>query len=234
MPLILTIRNALLRSASLLALTFVGCSVVTPGVAQLDRYQQARAAGQWQVIADDAPVSDCQPVVDGCARLYAIYGEANQHLAFASRTPNTFCPPLAANGRLNNAAAGFSKSEQFADVSLTPEAKVKIKELYAQALYCLAEHASSIEQGAALVRQSAGQAAGLPRPDALFWQAMSQLYLAQPGAGSDAQRCAAARSADEAASAAQSAGVNSEQSQTLGDVSHFADQLRRSIAGCME
>jgi hypothetical protein len=46
MPQILTIRHVLLRSASLLALTFVGCSVVAPGVTQLDRYQQARATGQ--------------------------------------------------------------------------------------------------------------------------------------------------------------------------------------------
>ena len=94
------------------------------------------------------------------------------------------------------AVASFSKSEQFADGSLPPEAKVKIKELHAHALYCLAENASTIEQGTALVRQSAAQATGLPRPDALFWQAMSQLYLARPGAGSDVQRCAAARSAE--------------------------------------
>jgi hypothetical protein len=221
-----------------LVLALVGCqqdgNFLNPVVGQLDRYQQARTAGQWQAIADEAPVSDCQLVVEGCARLYAIYGEANQHLAFASLAPNAFCPPPAANGRLYNAAASFSKSEQFADVSLTPEAKVKLKDLHTQTLYCLAENASSIEQGTALVLQSAGQAAGLPRPDALFWQALSQLYLARPGAGSDAQRCAAARSAGEAASAARSAGVNSKQSQTLGRVSHDADQLRRLIAGCME
>jgi hypothetical protein len=165
---------------------------------------------------------------------FTIYGDANHHLAFASLAPNAFCPPSAANGRLNNAAASFSESEQYDDVSLTPEAKVKLMELHAQALYCLAENASSLEQGTALVRQIAEQVEGFPRPDALFWQAMSQLYLARPGADSDAQRCAAARSAGEAASAARSAGVNSGQSQTLGRVSHDADQQRRMIAGCME
>ncbi|MVV49707.1 hypothetical protein EJA72_15895 [Pseudomonas sp. PB120] len=222
------------RAAPLLLLALVGCQAVNPGVAQLDRYQQARDAGQWQAIADDAPTNKCQPVVEGCARLYGIYGEANQHLAFASLAPNAFCPPPVANGRLNTAAASFAKSEQFGDASLSAEAKSRLQNLHAQALYCLAENASSIEQGTALVRQSAAQAAALPRPDALFWQAMSQLYLARPGAGSDAQRCAAARSASDAARAARSAGVTGEQSQTLGRVSHDAEQLRRLIAGCAE
>ncbi|POG21235.1 hypothetical protein C2855_21190 [Aeromonas bestiarum] len=234
MPPILSTRYLPSRCTPLLALTFVGCTMLNPGVAQLERYQQARADGQWEAIADDAPVDDCQPVTEGCAKLYTIYGEANLLLAFASRAADAFCPPPVANGRLNSAAASFSKSEKFTDLSLTAEAKVKIKALHAQALYCLAENASSIEQGMVLVHQSAAQAAGLPRPDALFWQAMSHLYLARPGVGTDAQRCAAAHLAGESANAARAAGVNDELSQTLDRVLHDAEQVRRSIAGCME
>lgn len=238
MPLTLTTGHVLLRTVPFLAFALAGCSHIADGldpvVGQLNRYQQARSAGNWQAITDEAPISGCQPVVEGCAKLYAIYGEANQHLAFASLAPNAFCPPPGINGRLNTAVASYTKSEQFGDASLAPAGKVSLKNLQAQALYCLAENASSIEQGKVFVRQSAEVATALSRADALFWQAMSQLYLARPGAGNDAQRCAAAHSADEAARAAQRIGVNSQQSQILDRVSHDADQLHQLIPGCTE
>ncbi len=227
-------RYAMICMALLLGLIVAGCSVINPGVAQLERYQQAQAAGEWQAIADDTPVGECPSGAAGCAQRYAIHGEANQQLAFDSRAPDAFCPPSVAKGRLESAVASFSKSEQFADGSLTPEAQVKLKELHVQALYCLAENAASIEQGKVLVRQGAALASGLPQADALFWQAINQLYLAQPGAGSDAQRCTAARLADQASSGARTAGVNGERIQTLSRVSHDAELVRRSIAGCVE
>ena len=95
MPLTLDHWTRLCCARALLALTLVGCSLggLDPCRRAARPLSTGSSAGTGRPLPMNAPVSDCQPVVDGCARLYAIYGEANQHLAFSSLAPNAFCPP---------------------------------------------------------------------------------------------------------------------------------------------
>lgn len=217
-----------------------GCAQVgqlaDPTVAQLDRYQQARAAGRWQAIADEPPPAACSGGAPGCARLYAIHGEAQHHLAFDGRAAEAVCPPPAALPRLEAAAASLARSraatEASTDGSVDAAAQATLRGLRTQVLYCLAENASGLDEGLRRAREADAEAAGLARADALTWQALSRLYLARPGAGSEAQRCQALRSALEAAAQARQAGSSAEQLRLLDRLQHDAGLRRATISGC--
>ncbi len=215
---------------ALCAATLTGC-VVTPVVDQLDDFQKGRAAGRWQEIADATP-RDCKAEENGCARLYAIHAEANHRLAFDGRANKAVCPPSSTVPQLRLAADEFARSLKTADSSLDAAERSKLHELRTHALYCLAENAATIGDGVRLANAANSEAAALPRPKALLWQAMTQLYLARPGAGNDSQRCQSVKAAAARASEAQALAADSESSALLVRIARDSASLKASINDC--
>lgn len=227
-------------AATMLAGALVaGCAQIAghadPAVAQLDRYQRWRDAGRWEAIAAEPPVADCAAgaAAAGCARVDAIYGEANAQLAFAARAPQAFCPPPAANDRLQAAAASLGRSVATADPGLAPAAADRLRALRVHALYCRAENAATNDEAAALLAQVQAESARLAAPAApAFWRALVRLFESRPGAGDSAGRCRAANEAARSAAEAAAAGADAAQQAVLARVQHDAEQMRRSLVGC--
>ena len=119
-----------------------------------------------------------------------------------------------------------------ADGSVDARASGKNLEQRIQALYCLAESADSIQEGVELARQVESEASGLEQADALLWRASAELYLARPGAGSDADRCGAAKQAAQAADQARQMTSEAEKVKLLARISHDSGIRQASIPGC--
>lgn len=216
--------------AAVCAAALAGC-VANPVVGQLDDFQQARSAGRWQDIAEATP-RDCTSENQGCARLYAIHAEANQRLAFDRRADKAVCPPSSTVPQLQLAADEFARALKSTDTSLDAAERSKLHELRTQTLYCLAENAATISDGVRLANEANSEAAALPRPKSLLWQAMTQLYLARPGAGSDSQRCQSVRTAAARAGEAQALAADSETSALLTRIAHDIAARKASINAC--
>ncbi|WP_431304927.1 hypothetical protein [Sediminicoccus sp. BL-A-41-H5] len=164
-----------------LLLLLAGCtpvaSLLDPPLAQLARWEQATPA---EIAAE--PVA-CPPGHPACARLHARRAEACLGLAMASRAPGAACPGTA--GPLPCAAESYAAAR-----ALTPSPALAAGE--AQARLCLAEFLAPAEAAAEVARAAPAIAAS-PASRATLLGARAALIAARPGAGSDAQRCAATR-----------------------------------------
>jgi DNA polymerase-3 subunit gamma/tau len=168
-----------MRLAFLLLLA--GCAplavVLDPPLAQLARWEGASPA---DIAAE--PVA-CPAGHPACARLHMRRAEACMGLAMASRAPGAACPGAA--GHLPCAAEGYAAAR-----ALAPSPALAAGE--AQARLCLAELLPPAAAAAELARAAPAIAAS-PASRAPLLSARAALIAARPGAGTDAQRCAATR-----------------------------------------
>ncbi len=163
-------------------LLLAGCaplaSVIDPPIAQLDRWQHATPA---EIAAE--PV-DCPAGHDACPRLHTLRAEACMSLAMASRAPGAACPALV--DHLPCAADSYAAAR-----ALAPDPKLAAGE--AQARLCLAEFAATPAEAAREAARAASAATAAPPDRAPILGARAALIAARPGAGTESQRCAAAR-----------------------------------------
>ncbi len=164
-----------------LLLLLAGCAPVAalldPPLAQLARWEQAAPA----TIAAE-PIA-CPAGHPACARLHARRAEACMGLAMAARAPGAACPGT--REHLPCAAESYAAAR-----AITPNPALAAGE--AQARLCLAEFLAPAE-AAREVAQAAPAIAAAPPARAPLLGARAALIAARPGAGSDAQRCAATR-----------------------------------------
>ena len=164
-----------------LILLLAGCTPVAalldPPLAQLARWEGATPA---EIAAE--PVA-CPEGHAACARLHTRRAEACLSLAMAARAPGAACP-----GRpdhLDCAAQSYAAAR-----ALSPSPALAAGE--AQARLCRAEFLAPAE-AAREVARAAPAIALSPPGRAPLYGARAALLAAQPGAGEDSQRCAAAR-----------------------------------------
>lgn len=164
-----------------LLLLLAGCTpmaaLLDPPLAQLARWEQATPA---EIAAEPLACPEGHPA---CARLHARRAEACMGLAMAARAPGAACP--ATREHLPCAAQSYAAAR-----ALTPGPALAAGE--AQARLCLAEFLPPAE-AAREVAHAAPAIAASPPSRAPLLGARAALIAARPGAGSDAQRCAAAR-----------------------------------------
>ena len=161
-----------------LLLLLAGCapvaSLLDPPLAQLARWEGATPAA----IAAE-PVA-CPPGHPACARLHTRRAEACMTLAMQARAPGAACPGT--RDHLPCAADSYAAAR-----ALTPSPVLATGE--AQARLCLAEFLAPAEAAQEIARATpAIAAAGRP-----LLGARAALIAARPGAGTEAQRCAATR-----------------------------------------
>lgn len=223
----------LLAALALLA----GCQqlgrVLDPDVAQLERYQERRAAGDFRGIVAEPVVAACAADSPACARLQAIRAEACLALAMASRAPGAACPAATGEARahLACAQAGFaaamaSRAERFSRAALEAHRQGR-----AHAAYCSAE-LETVTAGVALAREALSLSAGLAPTRRAVIGGAAALYLARPGAGADAVRCARAREASALAEAGLAADPDAEDRAFLTRLASDAAARRATIPGC--
>jgi hypothetical protein len=152
-------------------------ALLDPPLAQLARWEQASPAA----IAAE-PVA-CPAGHPACARLHTRRAEACMGLAMAARAPGAACPGTGEH--LPCAAQSYAAAR-----ALTPGPALAAGE--AQARLCLAEFLPPAE-AAQEVSLAAPAIAAAPPGRAPLLGARAALIAARPGAGNDAQRCAAVR-----------------------------------------
>ncbi|WP_085314239.1 hypothetical protein [Derxia lacustris] len=228
-------RSVFTAAAVLLALA--GCKpALNPVVAQLEQWERLASSGRQDAIAGDAVTGACtsEPARPGCGRLHALHGEALLHMALATRAPGAACPAggeqaAALDGRLAAAAADLAQARGGGDSGIDAAGRTKLAALGAQAQYCRAEIATSFPAAASAARAAQAEAAQAGPAERALWQGRAALLLARPGQGDDVARCAAARQAEQAALAGQSAGSYGEQfARLLAD----ARARRATLANC--
>ena len=164
-----------------LLLLLAGCTPVAAlldaPLAQLARWERASPA---EIAAE--PVA-CPAGHAACARLHARRAEACMGLAMAARAPGAACP--GGRDHLPCAAESYAAAR-----ALTPSPALAAGE--AQARLCLAEFLPPAEAAAEAGRAAPAIAAAPPARAALLG-ARAALIAARPGAGTEAQRCAATR-----------------------------------------
>ncbi len=164
-----------------LILLLAGCTPLAawldPPLAQLARWEGAAPA---QIAAEHV---QCPPGHAACARLHSRHAEACMGLAMAARAPGAACP--AAGDHLACAAQSYAAAR-----ALSPSPLLAAGE--AQARLCLAETLPPAE-AAREVAEAAPAIAASPSGRAGLYAARAALIAARPGAGDDAQRCAATR-----------------------------------------
>lgn len=226
-------RPALALLALLAACQPLG-RMLDPDVAQLDRYQRWRDAGDLQAIAGEPPVASCTAESPACARLNAIRAEACLALAMSTRAPGAVCPAATPETRqlLACAQAGFAAAMAAPAGRFTAADALAHRRGRAQAAYCRAE-LETVAAGVALAREASGLAAGLPPVERAAIGGAAALYLARPGAGADAVRCERAREAARLAEAGLAAGPEAEDRALLTRLAADAAARRATIAGCL-
>lgn len=179
----------------LFAMTLVAlaaCSTLDAPVAQLERWQQQRAAGALSAIADEPVVRDCAPGTgEACQRLHLMRAEACLSLAFAGRAPGAACPGSSAReaGLLSCAASAAQAAEQSAGAVLLPARKLRT-----QARLCAIENLPPAMATPA-ARDLIAEAAPLADAEGALLRGRAALAAARPSAGPEAARCTAARHA---------------------------------------
>lgn len=160
-----------------------GCTlaaeVVDPPVAQLARWRTADPA----TIAAE-PVA-CSPGHPACGRLHAMRAEACLGRALAARAPGAACPGPGQVAALDCAGASYA-------AAVAVQASPPLQAGLAQALLCRAEFDAP---KAAAGRAAQAAVAARLAPNAAFYGAWAALIAARPGAGTNTERCVAARRA---------------------------------------
>lgn len=207
--------------------------VLDPDVAQLERYQARRAAGDLRAIVEEPPVAACAADSLACARLQAIRAEACLALAMASRAPGAACPAATeeARAQLACAQAGFAAAMASRAWAVAPNDAEAHRQGRAQAAYCRAE-LETVSAGVAPAREALSLSAGLSPPRRAVIGGAAALYLARPGAGADAVRCERAREASRLAEAGLAAGPEVEDRAFLTRLAADAAARRATIPGC--
>ncbi len=164
-----------------LLLLLAGCmpvaALLDPPLAQLARWEQASPA---EIAAE--PVA-CPAGHTACARLHARRAEACMGLAMAARVPGAACPGT--REHLPCAAEAYTAAR-----ALAPSPALAAGE--AQARLCLAEFLPPAEAAQEVARAAPAIAAAPPGRAPLLG-ARAALIAARPGAGTEPQRCDAAR-----------------------------------------
>jgi len=207
--------------------------VLDPDIAQLERFQEARAAGNLRAIADEPVVAACAAGSEACARLNAIRGEACLALAMGARAPGAACPAATPEARadLACAQAGFAAAMASSAARFTEADKLAHRQGRAQAAYCRAE-LETVSAGVPLAREALSLSAGLAPPRRAAIGGSAALYLARPGAGPDAVRCERAREAARLAEAGLAASPEVEERALLIRLAADAAARRATIPGC--
>ncbi|QXM25748.1 hypothetical protein KO353_05960 [Elioraea tepida] len=223
---------------ALLAVLLAACQQVgrllDPDVAQLERFQQARARGDLRAIADEEVVETCQHAgTEACARLMAIRAESCLALAMARRAPGAACPAATAEARaeLACAHAAFAAAMGSPAGRFTEAQVLALRQGRAQAAYCRAE-LETVMAGVPLARESLSLSAGLPPARRAAIGGSAALYLARPGAGADSVRCERAREAARLAAAGLAANPEVEERALLLRLAADAAARRATIPGC--
>jgi hypothetical protein len=225
------------RALAALLLLLASCQQVgrmlDPDVAQLERYQQARAAGSFRAIADEPVVAACVGDSAACARLQAIRGEACLSLAMAERAPGAACPAASPRARsdLACAQAAFAAAMASPAGGFTPADALAHRQGRAQAAYCRAE-LETVAAGVPHAREALSASSGLAPARRGAIGGSAALYLARPGAGADAVRCERAREAARLAEAGLAANPDVEDRALLTRLVADAAARRATIPGC--
>lgn len=207
--------------------------MVDPDVAQLERYQTARAEGQLRAIADEPVVASCAPDRPACGRLHAIRAEACLTLAMADRAPGAVCPAASSAARddLACAAEAYAAAMAATAAGFTAADEVAHRRGRVQALYCRAEF-DTVARGVPFAREAFTLSGPLPVTERATLGGSAALFLARPGAGSDATRCENAREAARRAREGLAAAQAPDDRAALTRLASDAEVRRLSIPGC--
>lgn len=207
--------------------------MVDPDVAQLERYQAARSEGRLRAIADEPVVASCTPDRPACGRLHAIRAEACLALAMADRAPGAACPAASSAARddLGCAAESYAAAMAATAGGFTAADQLAHRRGRVQALYCRAE-LDTVARGVPFAREALTLSGPLPAVDRGTFGGSAALFLARPGAGSDAQRCENAREAARRAREGLAAAQAPDDRAALTRLASDAEARRLTIPGC--